>query len=220
MDQARTLRELMGTTRSDWNFEHVTVTLSGTRIGIGVQTLASWFEFFIRTNRLIPHVYRTAPARRERDLEVGHSILIKALDPKEPYESYGVDDFHILVLSTERTSLRIAYEYFRKLRDMRGVKRVGIIVNQVTDLEMIPVLLNRLCEFLQHSDGLEDVRLDYLGHCPLDAKIPTFAFSEDHLVQSKSELTSFRCLEMLGKRLVGWCFESRLNKTQEEEVTL
>jgi len=107
--------------------------------------------------------------------------------------------FHnLMVLNSSEESYSNALEQIRTLRRYRGVTWVGIAVNQVTDGMMGYQVFKKLSDYVTR---FMDVKIDYLGHLPVDQKVKQSVMEQGILLKLYPEAASIPCLGLVAKRL-------------------
>lgn len=105
----------------------------------------------------------------------------------------------LVVLTPEPTSLTDAYGLIKLVRRERGVSRLGVIVNQVTEAQEAIRTFKKLNDV---ADRFIDVELEYLGHCTRDENFPHSVMNRKILLDWNREASAVPCLELLAKRLI------------------
>ena len=89
----------------------------------------------------------------------------------------------------------------KQLREKRGIRRAGIIVNRVSGSKNAAELLKNLQTRTKKKLGMD---LVFLGHCIDDEKINQSVNRGKFLIDLYPGDPSAGCFEMISKRLLDW----------------
>lgn len=143
--------------------------------------------------------------------EMDFIILDSGAGIQENVLSMHSPEFNTVVMLTpEPTSFTDAYGLIKTLRRKAGIKRVGVVVNQVTDGREGSQIYQRLREV---SVKFLDVQLDYLGHWQRDEKVLQSVLKRKILLDLDEGAGSIPSLRLLAKR-----FQSQFCEQTDERI--
>lgn len=137
---------------------------------------------------------------------VADVILVDAGAGLEPnvISLHHPENESVIVLTPDSQTLCDSSKLIRQVRRRRGVGRVTVIVNRVTDgREGRKVFQN----FQGLSDQFMDVDLEYLGHWEQDEKVSQSVEKRRILLDLDPEAPSASCIKLLAKRLRSKCMD-------------
>jgi flagellar biosynthesis protein FlhG len=103
-----------------------------------------------------------------------------------------------IVITPEPTSLTDAYGLIKLLKRQVGIRRAGIIVNQVTDGREANRVFQKLNDV---ANRFMDVQLEYIGHWEKDEKITQAVLKRKTLIDLDEGALSVPSLQLLAKRI-------------------
>jgi flagellar biosynthesis protein FlhG len=163
--------------------------------------------------RLRPGTDRAMLARLFERFPWEMDVLLVDLGPgiSESVVSMHSPEFSsVVILTPEPTALADAYGLIKLLRRERGVVKVSVIVNRVTDAREALLTFQKLRDV---AARFVDVQLEYLGHCPEDEKFVQSVMKRKILLDLSGEVAGTQsrgmregspavaALELLSKRL-------------------
>lgn len=104
-------------------------------------------------------------------------------------------------LTGREATMKSHHALLKILREKRGIRRAGVIINQVRSAAAASEIIRELRTAARRKFGVE---LDYLGHWIDDQKINQTVNRGEFLVDLYAGDPSASCVEMISKRLLDW----------------
>lgn len=134
---------------------------------------------------------------------------------------HSAENESIVILTPEPTSMADGYGLIKTLRKEVSLKRVSIVVNQVTDGREGQQTFQKLKEI---AARFLDIQLDYLGHLPRDEKIIQSVMKRRILLDLDGGAPASKCIGLIAKRLLAERLNHEevmgLSRIQEESAQL
>lgn len=105
----------------------------------------------------------------------------------------------VVIVTPEPTSFADGYALIKMIRRERGICRVRVLVNQVTDGREGQRIFQKLKDV---ASQFSDVQLEYLGHWERDEKVPRSVMKRKILLDLDEAASSLPSLDLIAKRVV------------------
>jgi flagellar biosynthesis protein FlhG len=123
-----------------------------------------------------------------------------------------------VVVTPEPTSLTDAYGLIKTLKRKVGIRRAGVVVNQVTDGREGTRVFQKLNDV---ANRFMDVQLEYLGHWQKDEKVSEAVLKRKTLIDLDEGALSIPSLQLLTKRFQSQTqkFDNSVEKSRHGSVS-